>query len=791
MAADRGPLHILVIADRDWEHPQGGGSGALMRAYVARWLEWGHRITVVSSAFPGARGEDNRGALTFHRGGTLKTAVPHAFRRVRSGAGADADVALEMINGVFFFTPLWLRIPCVTCVQHLSAGAQYRHEFGRLGTPLGLVAETLPLRHLYADRPLVTVSEATAEALVAGGAPRSQIFVSYAGVEPEEFASVAKTPEPSLVHLGRLKRYKNIESILDALEAIEGARLDLVGEGDHRDALVREIERRGLTDRVTLHGFVDEGRKRELLGRAWVNVMASTAEGWGLSVTEAGACGTTSAAVAVGGLAESVQHERTGLLASGAEDLPDTVRRLIDDHDLRARLAAGARDRARELTWEVGAEQVLDRLREVRAEEGQQISPLRRLAGSDTGRAGGLAAAAMATNVIGLAVSIAFARLLGGDGYGSVAALVAAFLILAIPGQALQVAVARTISADRDNVTLDPRRLIRAFALATVAVAAASAVLREPLAAVIGVDGDPWAAAAVPTSACVWMLLSIERGVLQGTGHYRAVGLSLVAEGAARLVAGTALILAGLGVTGAFLGTGLSVAGVALAVLPLSTREMADGPVHGRGLRDIARGALVPLAALTLFAWLQNIDVIVVKHQALSDDAASSYAAASVAAKMVIWLSVGLGLFLLPEAARRARSGEDARPILARTLAIVAIVAVPMIVAYSVVGRQILEIVFGPDLGQAGGALPVLGLAMSMLACVYLAVQFLLGVGRVAFLLGLAAIAVVEPLALLVAAPNLTDIALTMLALTAVLAAGLVIPALQRAADTPVAEEAS
>ena len=56
-------------------------------------------------------------------------------------------------------------------------------------------------------------------------------------------------------------------------------------------------------------------RKRELLRSAWVNVVASSAEGWGLSVTEAGACGTPSVALAVGGLRESIVDGRTGFLA--------------------------------------------------------------------------------------------------------------------------------------------------------------------------------------------------------------------------------------------------------------------------------------------------------------------------------------------------------------------------------------------------------------------------------------------------------------------------------------------
>ena len=63
-----------------------------------------------------------------------------------------------------------------------------------------------------------------------------------------------------------------------------------------------------------MHGFVDEQRKADLYRQAWVHVTASASEGWSLTVMEAALCGTPSAAVAVGGLRESIVTGQTGLL---------------------------------------------------------------------------------------------------------------------------------------------------------------------------------------------------------------------------------------------------------------------------------------------------------------------------------------------------------------------------------------------------------------------------------------------------------------------------------------------
>ena len=166
-----------------------------------------------------------------------------------------------------------------------------------------------------------------------------------------------------LLYLGRLKRYKRIELLLDVLEQIPEATLEMAGEGDHREAIEHEIARRGLAPRVLMHGHVSEEKKLELLQRAWANMTASSAEGWCLTVMEAAACETPSVAMAVGGLPESIADGETGLLARTPEELVEKTRLLVQDAELRERLGARARERAREFTWDRAAERNLHLLR--------------------------------------------------------------------------------------------------------------------------------------------------------------------------------------------------------------------------------------------------------------------------------------------------------------------------------------------------------------------------------------------------------------------------------------------
>ena len=127
--------------------------------------------------------------------------------------------------------------------------------------------------------------------------------------------------------------------------------------------------------------------------------------------------------------------------------------------------------------------------------------------------------------------------------------------------------------------------------------------------------------------------------------------------------------------------------------------------------------------------------MIVVKHE-VSDELAGSYGVAAVAAKAIIWVAVGLGMYLLPEAARRSHEGIDPRPVLMRTLTLIALAALPMVALYAVAAEPLLRTVFGPDLTGAADALPWLGLAMALLACAYLSVQYLLALRAVELHLG-------------------------------------------------------
>ena len=400
------------------------------------------------------------------------------------------------------------------------------------------------------------------------------------------------------------------------------------------------------------------------------------------------------------------------------------------------------------------------------------------LRASGTAQAGVLAVATMAQQLLAVVFTVIFTRVLGTDGYGSLAALLNLTVILLVPGSALQVAAAREGTLGRLGAggelagTLE--RWERHLLLGMLGLAGLCVLARGPLADLVNVE-EEWAAAAVPVSAALWLLLSVQRGLLQSARAYMPVALSIVLEGMGRIFGAVVLVTAGLGVTGAYLGTMAAFACAAVA-LHFVLRRRLGRPDHSappHPLRRLVRGAAVPIAGLVLVAALQNVDVIMAKH-ALSEDDAGVYAATTVAAKLVVWVAFGIGLWVVPEATRAAAAGRDPRRVLIRALGLIALVAIPALAIFAAVPGLLLGTAFGPDYERGDEVLLVLGAAYALLAATFLCVQFLLGLHRRAFVAALAVAAVAQPV-LLLSADSLATFAGTVLAVQAATALAVVL----------------
>ncbi len=359
-----GRLRLLVINWLDIKNPQAGGAEVHLHEILDRLARRGHEITLLCSGWPGAPPQEEEDGITVRRVGGRHSftvlAAPYYRRHLRD---AGFDLVLEDINKIPLYTPLWVEPPVVGLVPHLFGGTAFREASLPIAAAVWLAERPIP--YFYQDVPFQAISQSTAEDLAARGLPRSRIRVIRPGLDRSHFSPDSSRPrfaEPTFVYLGRLKRYKGLETVVEALGRLAQsgveARLQVAGKGDHEEELRRFAAARA-PGRVDFLGYVSEPDKLDLLRRAWATVYPSPKEGWGLTNVEAAACGTPALASDSPGLRESVADGRSGLLIrhGDVEAWVRALRRIACDAELRARLGSGARDFAGEFGWDRTAEE--------------------------------------------------------------------------------------------------------------------------------------------------------------------------------------------------------------------------------------------------------------------------------------------------------------------------------------------------------------------------------------------------------------------------------------------------
>jgi glycosyltransferase involved in cell wall biosynthesis len=263
-------------------------------------------------------------------------------------------VVVDVQNGLPFFSRLLTR-SVVVLVHHVHR-EQWPIVFGRLGGAVGWWIESVLAPRLYRGCPYVTVSESTADELIALGVERRRISIVPNGVEAPPPVAARPATAPRLVVLGRLVPHKRVEHAVEVAARLRdrwpGLRLSVVGEGWWEQQLRDEVDRLGVADIVDFHGYVDEETKHELLAGAWVHLCPSVKEGWGLVVSEAGGHGVPTVGYrAAGGLRESVIDGVTGALVDDLDEMTAAVDRLLADPAAREEMGEAAERYAASLTW--------------------------------------------------------------------------------------------------------------------------------------------------------------------------------------------------------------------------------------------------------------------------------------------------------------------------------------------------------------------------------------------------------------------------------------------------------
>jgi glycosyltransferase involved in cell wall biosynthesis len=356
--------HVLFLNWRDTTHPEGGGSEVFLERVAAELVGRGHRVTLLCQAHGVAPAEEitPSGVRIVRRGGRhtvyLFAALIYLAGAVGLGPLAGRpDLIVDVCNGMPFLSKLYARRPVVALVHHVHR-EQWPVVFGPYVARIGWWIESRLAVRVYRRCRYVTVSESTRGELAGLGVDEHRITVVHNGTPEVVGPPVPRTPHPSLVVLGRLVPHKRVEIALRAaaLLATELPTLELVvaGHGWWEEPLRRLAADLEIEERVRFAGFVSEEDKHELLCGAWLLLLPSLKEGWGLTIVEAGARGTPSVAFrSAGGVVDAMADGDTGVLVSDEFEFFRATRSLLLDAPRRAAMGRAAATYAQRFTWPV------------------------------------------------------------------------------------------------------------------------------------------------------------------------------------------------------------------------------------------------------------------------------------------------------------------------------------------------------------------------------------------------------------------------------------------------------
>jgi glycosyltransferase involved in cell wall biosynthesis len=386
LAEEAGIHHVHLFAWRDLDDAEAGGSERHAHRVAALWAEAGLDVLLRTSTAQGHRHYPRvrRDGYEVVRRSGRYFVFPHVIASESLKRYGPADAVVDIWNGVPFLTPLWFKGPRVTWIHHV-----HRNMWEQVLSPrfarMGKFFESHVAPRFYRTTPVVTLSNSSRDQIIdLLGMPAGNVSVVPPGIDGRFCPGGERAPHPLVVGVGRLMPPKGFDRLIRVVHEVHGDHPDLelviVGDGFEMLNLKQLVADLGAGEWVRFAGHVSDDELVRLYRQAWVTMSCSTAEGWGMTMTEAAACGTPAIASDIAGHRDSVAHEHSGLLAGSSAEMVEQLRAVLSDRELRLRLSEGALKHAAAFNWEACAYNAFtplaqDALRRRAAESTEQTAP--------------------------------------------------------------------------------------------------------------------------------------------------------------------------------------------------------------------------------------------------------------------------------------------------------------------------------------------------------------------------------------------------------------------------------
>ena len=365
-ARGAGIARIHMIAWRDLDDPEDGGSELHAHEIASRWAEAGIVVSLRTSGIAGQGASAERSGYAVERRSGRYGVFPSVISSGLRGKVAPGDALVEIWNGMPFFSPLWFSGPRITVLHHVH------DEMWQMVLPglLGKVGDTIERRiapPIYRRERIVTLSDSSRQEIIERlHLSADRVVVAPPGISPKFAPGGQRSERPLVVAVGRLVPVKRFDVLIKELAQVRRAIPDLeaviIGEGYERPALESLRRSLGAESWLSMPGFVDEAALIDAYQRSWVVSSASLREGWGMTLTEAAACATPCVATNIAGHRDAVSDQLSGLLIEDLSSLSTGLVSVLSDEPLRASLREGALRWSQRFSWDTTAQTALEQL---------------------------------------------------------------------------------------------------------------------------------------------------------------------------------------------------------------------------------------------------------------------------------------------------------------------------------------------------------------------------------------------------------------------------------------------
>lgn len=254
-----------------------------------------------------------------------------------------------------------LRSKLVVYVHHIFRSFRSHRE--GLWSTISLLSESISLFLCKNADLIFVINDEIKRTLINKGFPTERIFITGNGLEHEFIDSVRANPDEfDGCFCGSLDKKKGIYDLIYVWEKISSSiplsRLIIIGQGPEYSRLLKMIRDRHLEKHILVAGYLSEEQKISTMKSSKLFIFPSYEEGWGISISEAMACGLPVVCYDLGAY-DVFGNGVIKIDVGNKEEMVKVVNDLLTDKNKQKEAGLRAKDATKHLSWETIAEDEL------------------------------------------------------------------------------------------------------------------------------------------------------------------------------------------------------------------------------------------------------------------------------------------------------------------------------------------------------------------------------------------------------------------------------------------------